>query len=101
MLIDPGMVQSHVVRHKVQQQLQTSLFQSASQTEQRGIAPERLGYLVAGDGKTGAGDILLAEVGQGLFEFSAPVGPASRYRSTGFPRLPHAQQPHPVEPQLG
>ena len=51
--------------------------------------------------KPGAGDVLLAQVGQRLLELPAPLRVAARDLLRRRPGLPDAQEPDPVEPHLG
>ena len=62
------------------------------------IRAESLMSAVTSNGKSGAGDVLLAQVRQGLLKFSPPLGVAARHLPRSFTRLPHAQHPNPIEP---
>ena len=58
-------------------------------------------HRVAGDGETGTGDVLVAQVGQRLLELLAPLGIAARDLLPRRAGLPDAQEPDPVEAHLG
>src|SRR5262245_11413011 len=49
------------------------------------------------DGKGGAGDVVVGQIGQQGLVFSTPVWLAARDRPAGGPRLPDTQEPKPVE----
>src|SRR5262249_60547671 len=57
-------------------------------------------YGISSNRKTGAGDILLTQVGQRFVELPAPSGVGSRDALAGGPSLPDAQKPDPVEAHL-
>ena len=65
-------------------------------------AASRVGdHGVAGDGKTGPGDIFLAQVRQSLLEFLAPFRIGTGNLLPGRAGLPDAQEPDPVESHPG
>ena len=57
-------------------------------------------HRVAGDREAGAGDVLLAQVGQRLLELPAPLRVAARDLLPRRAGLPDAQEPDPVEAHL-
>ena len=58
-------------------------------------------HRVPGDGEPRSGDVVVAEIGQRLLEFVPPLEIGARDLLSGGSRLPHAQQPDPVEPHAG
>ena len=101
MILHPGMIQARVIGDEVEQQPQAALAEPLAQPGQRGIASELIVHRVAGDGETGTGDVLLAQVGQRLLKFSAPLRVAARDPLPCRTGLPDAQEPDPVEAHLG
>src|SRR6202030_140750 len=98
--LHPEMVGSGMVRHKIEQQLDATTRQPFSELRQRPLAAQRVTDGVCGDRKTGAGDILLGQVGQNRLKFGAPLRVAARNRPPGSADLPDAKQPDPVETLL-
>ena len=92
------MVQRGVIRDEVQHEAETALPEALAQPGQRRIAAQARMHGVAGDGEPGAGDVLLAEVRQGLLELPPPLGVLARGPLPGQSRAPDAEQPDPVEP---
>ena len=74
MLLDPGMIEAHVIGDEIEHQLQAALLQSFAEAGQGGVAAEVLVDRVAGDREAGAGDVFLAQVRQRLLEFVPPLG---------------------------
>ena len=58
-------------------------------------------HRVAGDREAGAGDVFLAQIRQRLLEFAPPLGIAARDLLRTRAGLPDAEEPDPVEAQLG
>ena len=56
---------------------------------------------IAGNGKSGTGNILRTEVRQRLLKLLAPFWVTARDPLSSRPRLPHAQEPYPVEAEFG
>ena len=73
MLLDPGMIQAGVVGDEVEHQPQAARAEPLAQAGQRRVAAQLLVHGVAGDGEPGAGDVLLAQVGQRLLKLPAPL----------------------------
>jgi hypothetical protein len=59
-LVDPWVIRRHVIRHKVEQQLNSPLLQPLSQLCERWSATEIFMHRVIADRKAGTGDVLLA-----------------------------------------
>ena len=90
-----------MVGDEVEHQQEPARPQPLAQPGQRRVAPEVGMHRVAGDRKAGAGDVLLAQVGQRLLELLSPLGVGARHPLAGRPGLPDAQEPDPVEPHPG
>ena len=101
MVLDPGVIQRRVVGDEVEHQPQTAVSEPLAEPGESGISAQGRMHRVAGDGEPGAGDVLLAQVGQGLLELSPPLGIAPGDLLPGRAGLPDAQEPDPVEPHLG
>ncbi len=72
-LLDPGMIQPRVIRDIIEHQLLPALRKPLAQATQcRRVSQIRL-HLITSNGKTGAADIRLAQIRQGLLEFQAPM----------------------------
>jgi len=99
--LDPGMIDGRVIRHEVEHQPEATLPQAPAQLGQRLVASQAGIDGVAGDREPGAGDVVVGQVGQGVQEFPAPLRVGARHLPPGRAGLPDAQQPHPVEPQVG
>jgi hypothetical protein len=99
-ILEPLMIQAGVVRNEVEHHAQTALPHARAQARERRVAAEVAMYGVAGDRESGAGDVVLAQVRQGLLEFPAPLRTAPRDCLARQSRLPNAQQPDPVETSL-
>jgi hypothetical protein len=82
MLLGPGVVRGHVVRDEIEHEPQAPRPEPLAESGQRGIAAQAGVDRVSGDRKSGAGDVLLAEVRQRLLEFPAPFVVRSRYEIT-------------------
>ena len=78
MVFDPGMIEPHVIGHEVEHQSQAALAEPLAKPCQCRVSAEIRVHRVAGDGETGTGDVLLAQVRQRLLELAAPFGIASR-----------------------
>ena len=100
-LVDPRVIRRHVVRDKVEHQLQSALLQPLAQTGQRRSAAQIAMDGVVLDGEPRAGDVFLSQVRQRLLKVPAPLGVGARDRLRRRAGLPHAQEPDPVKPQLG
>ena len=94
------MIQPHVVRDKIEHQLQTAFRKPLAQARQRRIASKIRMDLVAGDGKSGAGDVFLAQIRQCFLKSCRHSPFLARYLLAGFARAPHAQEPDPVKAHL-
>ena len=101
MLVDPRVIRRHVVRNEVEHQLQSALLQPLSQACQRRSATQIAMDGVALDGEPGAGDVFVLQVRQRFGELATPLGIRARDRLRRRAGLPHAQEPDPVEAQLG
>ena len=101
MLVDPGVIRRHVVGNEVEHQLQAALLQSLAQARQRRVAAQIAMDGVARDGEPGAADVVVPEVRQRLLELAPPLRIRARDRLRRRAGLPHAQEPDPVEAQLG
>ena len=77
MIFDPGMIEPHVIGHEVEHELQAALAEPFAKSGQRSIASEILMDRVAGDRKSGTGNVFFAQVRQRLLEFAAPLGVAA------------------------
>src|SRR3989442_610485 len=71
-----------------------------AETVQGNIPSQILVHRVAGDREPRTGNVLFAQVREGVLEFPAPLRIASRNSLARFTRLPHAQEPDPVEAHL-
>ena len=100
-LVDPRVIRGHVVRDKVEHQLQSAFLQPLSQTCERRIAAQIAMHGVVLDGEPGAGDVFVLEVWQRFGELATPFGIRSRDRLRRWAGLPDAQEPDPVKTQLG
>ncbi len=78
MFLHPRMIQPHVIRDKIEHQSQPAVAKPGTKASEGGIAPETLVNLIASDRETRAGDVLLAQVRQGLPKFAAPLGIRTR-----------------------
>ena len=58
-------------------------------------------HRIAGDGETGTGDVLLAQVRQRFMKFPPPFQIASRNLLRRRAGLPNAEEPDPVEAHPG
>ena len=103
-LVDPRMIRRHVVGDEVEHQLQAALAQPLAQAGQRRVAAEVAMHGVAGDREAGAGDVLVAQVGQRLLELAAPLrvararsrcaaGPVCQTLSNQTQSKPSSRQP--------
>ena len=101
MLVDPRVIRRHVVRHEVEHQLESALLQPLSQACQRRSAAQIAMDGVALDGEPRSADVVIPEVRERVGEFASPFGIRARDRLRRRPRLPHAQEPDPVETRLG
>ena len=101
MIFEPRMIEPHVIGYEVKHELQASLAESLAQAGQRSVPPKILMHRVAGDRKAGAGDVFLAQVRERLLELAAPLGIAARDLLRTRTGLPDAEEPDPVETQLG
>ena len=101
MRVDPVVIRRHVIRHEVEHQLQSALLQALSQAAERLGAAQIAMNRVAPDSEPGAGDVVVREIRQRIGEFAAPSGMRARNCLGRRAGLPHAQQPDPVEAQLG
>ena len=101
MVLDPGVIQRRVVGDEVEHQPQAAVAEPLAEPGQGGVAAQGRMHRVAGDGEPGAGDVLVAQVGQRLLELPPPLGVAPGDALSGRAGLPDAQEPDPVEAQLG
>src|SRR5262249_33632215 len=97
MIFDPGMTKSHVIRHKIEHETQVALAKPLTKPGQGPIAAESLMDGVSSNGKSRAGDVLLAQVRQNLLKFSPPLGVAARHLPRSVTGLPYAQHPNPIK----
>ena len=72
MLVDPGVIRRHVVRHEVEHQPQLALAQPLPQSGERRLTAQIAMDRIALDGEPGAGDVFVGEVGQCIGELAAP-----------------------------
>ena len=101
-LLDPGVIQAGVVGDEIEHQPQAALCGAArAGGPARHRRPDAVMHRVAGDGETGTGDVLFAQVRQRLLEFPAPLRVAARDLLPRRAGLPDAQEPDPVEAHLG
>ena len=68
--LGPGMPQPHVIGDEIEHQLEAPLY---AQTCQGRVAAQSFMYRVTGNGEARAGDILVGQVRQRLFEFPSPL----------------------------
>ena len=101
MIFDPGMIEPHVIGHEVEHELQAALAEPLAQAGQGRVAAEILMHRVAGDREARAGDVFLAQVRERLLEFAPPLGIGARDLLRTRAGLPDAEEPDPVETQLG
>ena len=101
MIFHPGMIRRRVVRHEIEHQTQAAIPQALTQTGKCRVTAEILVHGVAGDREPRAGYVLLPEVGQCLLKLVTPLLIGARDLLCGFPRLPHAQEPDPIEAHPG
>ena len=101
MTVHPGVIETGVIRHEVEHQLETPPPQAVAQAIQGGVSAERSRNRVARNRKPGARDVLESEIRQRPLEFVPPLFAAARHVLTGRPGLPDAQHPDPVESQGG
>src|SRR5262245_58589174 len=97
MIDDPRMIQTGMVRHKVEHQLETALLEPFAQSSQGFIAAERLMNRVTGDGEARTGDVILAQVGQRFLKLAPPLGVVPRDALSDEAGLPDAEQPDPIQ----
>ncbi len=97
---DPGVVEPHMIRDKIEHQSQTAPAEPFAKPGQRGIAAEILVNVIGGDRETGPGDVLFAQVRQRLLELAAPLGIRTRDLLRTQASLPDAEEPDPVETHL-
>jgi hypothetical protein len=97
--VNPGMIERHVVGHEIEHQPQAALLQARPQARQRAVAAEEPVNGVAGNRKTGSGDVVIAKVRERFAKFGEPFGVAARHALGGCAGLPDAQQPDPIEPK--
>ena len=95
------MIGRHVVGDEVEHQLQAATLHSLPEPGESRVAAEVGVHGVAGDREAGAGDVVVDEVRERLVKLAAPFGIGARDSLGGEPGLPDAEQPDPVESQLG
>ena len=95
------MVGRQVVGNEIQHQPQAGSVHPPAQPLQRLVAAERRVGAVVGDRVGGAAHILGTEVGQRMPEAVLPGRVAARDRRSGGAGLPDAEEPYPVETELG
>ena len=102
MVLDPGMVRAPCGWGRSRASARRPRWRSRSRSRASAASPPRSAmHRVAGDGEAGAGDVLLAQVGQRLLEFLAPLRIAARDPLARRAGLPDAEEPDPVEAHLG
>jgi hypothetical protein len=77
MLVDPGVIETRVIGNEIEHQANAACPQSATQASQCPVAAESFVCGVAGDGKSGPGDVLFSEIGQRVLELATPLGVAA------------------------
>jgi hypothetical protein len=97
MLFDPWMIRRHVVRDKVEHQLQSPHLQPPSQARERRGPAQIAMHGVVLDGEPRAGDVLVPQIRQHFLKLLAPVGVAARHLLRRGAGLPNTQEPDPVE----
>jgi len=100
-VLDPRVIQRHVVRDDVEHQLEPARLQPPTSARQRRGAADCGMRRVAGDREPGAGDILRAQIRQRVLELVAPPGMRARDALAGGPCAPHAEEPDIVEAEPG
>src|SRR5438445_284999 len=101
MILDPGVIQARVVGDEVEHQLKATLPEPLAETVQGNVPSQILVHRVPGDREPRAGNVLIAQVRESFFEFPPPFGVGPRDSLADCARLPHAQEPDPVEAHLG
>ena len=96
-VLDPGMIEGGVVGDEVEHQAQSARPQTLAKAGERCVSAQVGMHRVTGDGKPGTRDVLLSQVRQRLLEFAPPVALGARHPLSGRSRVPHAQEPDPVE----
>ena len=99
MALNPGMIETGVIRHEIEHQPKAARPEAIAQPRQCGVTAQAFVGRVAGDGKPGPRDVVFAKIGQRVLELAPPIRMAARHALAGGPRLPYAQHPDPIESQ--
>src|SRR5437870_12332696 len=100
MAAHPRVIQSRMVRHKIEQEPQPPSPQLSPQPGQGPAAAEFRRYGVFPDREGRTADIGLLEVRQNGSVFLTPFWLVERNRSAFFSGLPHTEQPNPIETEV-
>jgi len=96
MLLDPRVIERHVVADEIQHQTHAAVAEPLAQPLERGGPAEAAVHDVVANGEGRPDDVLGREVGQQLPMLGLQLGYPQRDRAPGVARLPHAEQPHPT-----
>src|SRR5262249_2645579 len=99
-IFDPRMIDARVVGDEVEHQSQIALSEPLAETVEGSISSKISVHRVAGDREPRTGNILLTQVRESFLKLPAPFRIAPRDSLPRVARLPHAQEPDPVEAHL-
>ena len=97
MRLRPRMIERGMIGHEIEHEPQTARGEPGAERGQRRLAAQRLVDLIGADGEARSADIVLRQIRQRRPELGLPGRVAARYGPAGRARLPHAQEPDPVE----
>ena len=97
MRLGPRMIERGVIWHEIEHEPQTARGEPGTERGQRRLAAQRLVDLIGADREARSADVVLRQIRQRRPELGLPGGIAARYGPAGRARLPHAQEPDPVE----
>ena len=97
MRLRPRMIERGMVGHEVEHEPQAARRKPGAERRQRRLPAQRLIDLIGADGEARSADVVLRQIRQRRPELGLPGQVAARHGSAGRARLPHAQEPDPVE----
>src|SRR5688572_30963769 len=101
MILDPRVVERGVIGDEVEHQPQIPFAQALAQARERNVATETGMYRIGGDREARSCDVVLRKIGQGVLELLAPLAIGARYLLPRQSGRPDAQQPDPIESNIG
>jgi hypothetical protein len=86
-----------VIADEIEHQAYVAVTEALAEALERGRSPEVAMHDVLANRKRRAAHVGRPEIDERLTVLGLPLRPAPRYRAPGIARLPHAEEPHPLE----